>query len=159
MNIIKRIGLTMAGLSIMAPLAAEEAEGMTIIMRNGDATSMTLDMVDRIELGDGTVTVVAKGSPATGALEIALIDRITFGKVSSISAVDEMTEVTMTIDGELMILRGDFTSSTVDLYDLSGRRLLSAAVESGEAMLDLTGYGAGVYIVSAGKFVQKINKK
>lgn len=157
----KKLTLSLGLAAMMsAPLMAEQAPGLRIIHRDGTASDMELAAVERIEIAGNAIKVVPV-SGETREIAMADIDRIVLpGGMSAVDAIEDIDGVTMTVEGQSLVINGTLPSATVELYSLDGARVMSVKTADGAAtVIDMSGLSSGIYVAVTGKYAQKILKQ
>ena len=132
-------------------LAASSSFAASINVLYTDVTCHYTDktVVERIEIGDGKVTVVTSDGESRQHL-VADIERI------ELNSTQSGVSVTVVVSRNSISISGTEALGDVALFDSAGRIVASAVARGASASLSTSHISEGVYILRVGKISQKI---
>lgn len=133
---------------------------VSVISRDGTVHEVVMSEIDRIDIGASSLTVHKTAGDACEH-DYASIDRLLIGCKSSVTSVIAPGEIAVwptAVETELNV-SGAAPGTLVAVYSVGGTRVCSSVALRGDAVLDLSGLPAGVYVVAVGDRAVKITKK
>lgn len=141
--------------TILLAASSSFAASINVFYTDGTCYYTDKTVVERIEIGDGKVTVVTSDGESRQHL-VADIERIELN--STQSGVDAAIDasVTVVVSRNSISISGTEALGDVALFDSAGRVVASAVARGASASLSTSHISEGVYILRVGKISQKI---
>ena len=141
--------------TILLAASSSFAASINVLYTDGTCHYTDKTVVERIEIGDGKVTVVTSDGESRQHL-VADIERIELN--STQSGVDAAADasVTVVVSRNSISISGSQALGDVALFDSAGRVVASAGARGASASLSTSHISEGVYILRVGKISQKI---
>jgi len=154
---MKKMILSVVGLLLMGAATAVASNTLVLHLASGQTQRFVLiDEQPTISFNGENVIVTT----STSELTYAMTDVKFFNYETETTGVEVAKAEGMKIDGDRIIYDGLPTGSKVQVFDVSGHLCGSAtADESGHAVVSITKFSAGVYMVNANNVSTKFTKK
>lgn len=158
---LSRLAVT-ALLAASAVFTAMAEKAVAIVAPDGTVSEISLEQLDRIEIGPDAVTV-RDNAGNTEQHKISEIERINIG--TEFSGIREIiaagnTAVWPTETKSTVNVAGAKPSTPVNLYSIRGLLQAQTVTDSeGTALLSLDRLAPGLYILNIGNYTVKITKK
>ena len=149
------------GIACVAGASAQEKKAVVVISTDGTQRQEALESIDRIELGQTSLTLKTTGGE-NETIDYANIDRILVGvewnAIKELVAPGE-SAVWPTADTDVVNISGLSEGETVSIVDLKGATAAKAVANGTVTSVNLKNLPAGVYVLNAAKQSVKIIKK
>ncbi|MBD5325738.1 MAG: T9SS type A sorting domain-containing protein [Bacteroides sp.] len=149
------------GIACVAGASAQEKKAVVVISTDGTQRQEALESIDRIELGQTSLTLKTTGGE-NETIDYANIDRILVGvewnAIKELVAPGEIA-VWPTAVTDVVNISGLPEGETVSIVDLKGATAAKAVANGTVTSVNLKNLPAGVYVLNAAKQSVKIIKK
>lgn len=159
-NMSKKYTLLILALAGMSIGMKAQTQYVNVLYQDNSNHAMSKSEIDKIEIGQGFVTVVPKsGTPAKHRMsdiaKIVLDDRnITDG----ITAVNGNT-LSIKADGNSIRISGATADANIEIYDAAGRIVGRATCNEGNGTVNVGNYPTGTYIIKTDGTTRKFIKR
>lgn len=156
----KKFTLLILVLAAMPLCIKAQKTTVNVLYLDGTSYYSKIAQTERIEIGNGSVTVVTTDGETT-THRMSDIDKIEFTSQSTATQATTASAgtVSFAVSGSTISVSGAADGTTVTLYNAAGQLVASTTSRGGRATIDAACHAAGAYIIKASGLSQKIIKK
>lgn len=141
--------LSIIMVAMLGSMAASAGQSLRISLTDGTEILCNLEKEPQMSFGDKTI-VLTSLEGTVGEWSFANVDYWTFEETEGIADIKKDINQVRIEDGRITV--NGSTANGIAVYDISGKKVLSAKGKGGDAVnIDLNGLAKGTYILKMGK--------